>query len=114
MSLGKVTVWKMTEEERLAYIAKHPIIPTEKPSGFTNAKMVQVAPEKKSKHKGPRIIDTVDKDELHKLFIEGKTFDEMAKSLNVSVAVINNYIKEQRKLYPEKWPRRSERMKVRK
>jgi len=31
--IGKVTVWYMTEEERLAYIAKHPIIPTEQPSG---------------------------------------------------------------------------------
>ncbi|MGG3571072.1 hypothetical protein ABES80_01030 [Bacillus gobiensis] len=28
---GKVKVWKMSEEERLAYIAKHPIIPEEKP-----------------------------------------------------------------------------------
>lgn len=30
MGLGKVTVWKMTEEERLAYIKKHPIRPTKK------------------------------------------------------------------------------------
>jgi hypothetical protein len=29
--LGKVHEWKMTEEERLAYIAKHPIKPIEKP-----------------------------------------------------------------------------------
>jgi hypothetical protein len=28
--MGKVTVWQMTEEERLAYIEKHPIIPTKK------------------------------------------------------------------------------------
>lgn len=27
--IGKVTVWKMTEEERLAYIEKHPIVPYE-------------------------------------------------------------------------------------
>lgn len=26
--LGKVTVWQMTEEERLAYIEKYPIKPT--------------------------------------------------------------------------------------
>lgn len=31
--IGKVTVWYMTEEERLAYIAKHPIVPSEQPSG---------------------------------------------------------------------------------
>ncbi|MGG3642012.1 hypothetical protein ABES38_11640 [Bacillus gobiensis] len=28
---GKVKVWRMSEEERQAYIAKHPIIHTEKP-----------------------------------------------------------------------------------
>ncbi|MCM3216138.1 hypothetical protein M3612_16690 [Niallia taxi] len=33
--IGKVTVWHMTEEERLAYIAKHPIISYEKRSGQT-------------------------------------------------------------------------------
>ncbi|MFC3883769.1 hypothetical protein ACFOU2_09755 [Bacillus songklensis] len=27
---GEVTVWRMTEEERLAYIKKHPIKPAEK------------------------------------------------------------------------------------
>ncbi len=31
--IGEVTVWYMTEEERLAYIEKHPIKPTEKPKG---------------------------------------------------------------------------------
>ena len=36
---GKVVEWKMTEELRLAYIEKHPIVPTEKPKGasFVNA-----------------------------------------------------------------------------
>lgn len=29
--LSKVTVWKMTEEERMAYIEKHPIKPTKRP-----------------------------------------------------------------------------------
>jgi hypothetical protein len=28
--MGQVTVWKMSEEERLAYIEKHPIKPTKK------------------------------------------------------------------------------------
>lgn len=31
---GEVTVWKMSEEDRLAYIAKHPIKQTEKPKPF--------------------------------------------------------------------------------
>ena len=36
--IGKVTVWQMSEEERLEYIAKHPIVPLEKQSGtsFSN------------------------------------------------------------------------------
>jgi hypothetical protein len=33
--IGKVTAWKMAEEERLAYIKKHPIRPTKKPTGST-------------------------------------------------------------------------------
>lgn len=33
---GKVTTWYMSEEERLAYIEKHPIIPTEKPSSYAS------------------------------------------------------------------------------
>jgi hypothetical protein len=33
MGHGKVHAWKMTEEERLAYIAEYPIKPTEKPKG---------------------------------------------------------------------------------
>lgn len=35
--MGQVTVWKMTEEERLSYIEKHPIKPTkkERPVNFT-------------------------------------------------------------------------------
>jgi hypothetical protein len=28
--MGQVTVWKMSEEERLAYIEKHPIRPSKK------------------------------------------------------------------------------------
>ncbi|MGG3662539.1 hypothetical protein [Bacillus gobiensis] len=31
---GKVKVWHMTEEQRQAYIAKHPIQPEEKPKPF--------------------------------------------------------------------------------
>lgn len=35
--IGKVTIWYMTEEERLAYIDKHPIVPYEVSSGQTFA-----------------------------------------------------------------------------
>ncbi|MBT2727855.1 hypothetical protein J7E63_12990 [Bacillus sp. ISL-75] len=28
--MGQVTTWQMTEEERLAYIEKHPVKPTKK------------------------------------------------------------------------------------
>jgi hypothetical protein len=35
--IGKITVWQMTEDERLAYIAKYPIRPAEKPKGSTFA-----------------------------------------------------------------------------
>lgn len=40
---SKVTVWYMTEEERLAYIKKHPIIPTEQPKGssYLNVQDIQ-------------------------------------------------------------------------
>ena len=31
---GKVKVWYMTEEERLAYIEKHPIVPIDQPKGM--------------------------------------------------------------------------------
>ncbi|WP_419882771.1 hypothetical protein ACN6MY_03620 [Peribacillus sp. B-H-3] len=31
--MSEVTVWYMTEDERLAYIEKHPIVKTEKPKG---------------------------------------------------------------------------------
>lgn len=37
--MGKITVWRMSEEERLAYIAKHPIRPTEKLNGSTFANL---------------------------------------------------------------------------
>jgi hypothetical protein len=30
LPIGHVTVWQMTESERLAYIEKHPIVPTKR------------------------------------------------------------------------------------
>lgn len=48
MSLnGEVTTWFMTEEQRLAYIEKHPIIQTGKPKGSSFAEIYDVAAYKK-------------------------------------------------------------------
>ncbi|MED5102477.1 hypothetical protein NSS71_25530 [Niallia sp. FSL W8-0951] len=46
---GKVKVWQMTEEERLAYIAKHPIVPTEpiRGSKFANVQNMKRKTNKK-------------------------------------------------------------------
>jgi 23S rRNA pseudoU1915 N3-methylase RlmH len=110
--IGKVTVWKMTEEERLAYIKKHPIVPTGKVTGATFNEVPEKQREKaiensmKIRNEGKRIIDHVDKDLLHKLFIKGEKLDYIAKKLKISSAILNNYIKEQRKINPEKWPYR--------
>lgn len=49
--IGKVTVWHMTEEERLAYIKKHPII-SDKPKGSSFASLDDQVQEKgKSRRK---------------------------------------------------------------
>ncbi|MED4206567.1 hypothetical protein [Neobacillus mesonae] len=48
MSIGKVHVWYMTEEERLAYIEKHPICPIEQPKG-TSYEEIHEMKNKKSK-----------------------------------------------------------------
>jgi hypothetical protein len=108
--LGKVTVWQMTEEERLAYIAKHPIKPSELPKGVKfdtdtiNHKLG--AERRKEALKGKTIMDAVDKDLLHKLFISGKRLAIIAETLNISEANLHAYIAKQRKIDPEKWPNR--------
>lgn len=53
-----------------------------------------------------RIIDSVDKNKLHELFVAGEKLNYMAKAVNISVAILNNYIKEQQAVEPEKWPYR--------
>jgi DNA invertase Pin-like site-specific DNA recombinase len=110
MSIGKVTVWQMTEEERLAYIAKHPIVPTEKPKGVAFSDIHSYGERtKKVKKEGIKIIDTIDKGQLHKLFLLGKSLREMAHALGISETTIHKYIKEQRIIDPEKWPYRSKK-----
>ncbi|WP_284037428.1 hypothetical protein [Neobacillus sp. 114] len=111
MSLGKVTVWYMTEEERLAYIKKHPIVPTEKPSGatFENTSQAQYEKAKENGRKNrkyKKIMDSVDVKLLHELFIQGNPLNYIAKALQITEATLSNYIKEQREIDPEKWPYR--------
>jgi DNA invertase Pin-like site-specific DNA recombinase len=112
MSIGKVTVWQMTEDERLAYIEKHPIVPT----GETNFSSESVnhklaAERRKEALEGNRIIDGVDKDLLHKMYMDGVTLPKMAEEFNINRSTLNNYIFKQRKINPDKWPIRSLRTK---
>jgi DNA-directed RNA polymerase specialized sigma subunit len=110
MGIGKVTKWQMTEEERLAYIEKHPISSSDMPKGVTystdNIDYKVVAERRKVALEGNRIMDKVDKEVLHKLFISGRRLGDIAKSLKVSEANLSNYITKQRKINPEKWPKR--------
>jgi DNA-directed RNA polymerase specialized sigma subunit len=112
MSLGKVTVWRMTEEERLAYIEKHPIVPTEKPKGTSLENVYEMqnakARERKAQNRelGNRIMDSVDTKLLHELFMQGKTQKYIANELKITQSTLENYIWEQRKIEPEKWPYR--------
>lgn len=54
MSIGKVEVWHMTEEERQAYIAKHPIKPQKKPKGssYNNLTEGELTKEKRKRRWG--------------------------------------------------------------
>jgi hypothetical protein len=112
MGIGKVTVWQMTEEERLAYIEKHPIKPNEQSEAKFSTEAIDykvINERRKEAMKGKRIIDQVDKNALHKLFISGRKLEDIAKLFKISMGNLNNYIMEQRKLEPEKWPYRTER-----
>jgi DNA-directed RNA polymerase specialized sigma subunit len=112
VGIGKVTVWKMTEKERLAYISKHPITSKKQPSETkfsTDAIDHKAIAERRNEAlKGKRIMDKVDKEVLHKLFMSGRRLEDIAKSLKVSEANLSNYIQKQRKIEPEKWPRRKQ------
>lgn len=110
---GKVTVWHMTEEERLDYIEKHPIVPTEIPSGTAFSKDFGEERRKNlEKNKGkevkkePTVMDKVDKEELHIRFMAGEPLGMIAESFDVTLASLGRYISDQRKINPEKWPYR--------
>jgi len=51
--MSDVKIWYMTEEERLAYIAKHPIVPRPREKGDTFADIYSYKKTKK-KLKGDR------------------------------------------------------------
>ncbi|MGE8080483.1 hypothetical protein [Peribacillus loiseleuriae] len=110
--MGPVYEWKMTEEERLAYIAKYPIKPKEKPKGaeFSNVNTMAVK-KKVERKKRPTIMDKVDKDDVHKRFSAGEKLTEISDALGINVNTLNAYIKEQRKLNLDEWPYREQRKK---
>jgi transcriptional regulator with PAS, ATPase and Fis domain len=107
MSLGKVTVWYMTEEERLAYIAKHPIVPTDpKEAKFStdNIDYEKTNERKKEALKGKTIKDKLDKEKIHKLYMqEGKSLAEIANGLNINASTLSTYVFKWRQVNPEQW-----------
>jgi hypothetical protein len=111
MSIGKVTVWYMTEEERQAYIKKHPIVPSENVKGTTFATVTEMqytkAVENRVQSK-PNILDSFAND-IHRLFMEGNTQLDIAKKLNINASTLNNFIYKQRIINPEKWPYRAKK-----
>lgn len=106
---GKVHEWKMTEEERLAYIKKHPIIPTEKPkgTGFHDITDIQFQKVKENRQKEQkRIIDSVDVNKVREMYLKGERLADIANSCNLSQSNLNRLITEQRNADPDKWPKR--------
>lgn len=104
---GKVEVWYMSEEQRLAYIAKHPIRSEEKPKGSSFSNIHEYGERKKTSKE--TIMDKVDKVELHKRFLAGERLEDISKSLQITTSTLNNFIKEQRKIEPYRWPHRSKK-----
>ncbi|MFS0820787.1 hypothetical protein [Bacillus sp. 1P02SD] len=100
--MGKVHVWYMTEEERLAYIAKHPIVPTEKPNGTDFATIKEM----KCKKGRTKILNNVAEAKIHQMFISGDPLKEIAESVGLSYATVQKFITLERKNDPDKWPRR--------
>lgn len=111
MSHGEVRTYYLSEEERLAYIAKHPIVPTGRPVGTMVAKATDEQQQRSTEsflRSRKRVIDDVDTDELHKRFMAGEGLEDIATALNISLSNLNNYIKNQRKIEPDRWPKRSQ------
>ncbi|MCM3413559.1 hypothetical protein [Metabacillus litoralis] len=106
--IGKVTTWHMTEEQRLAYIAKYPIIPKEKPKGSSYSILPSHGEHvTKEQRYRERVMDSVNKGELHKKFLAGEKIADIAKAFHISVTTLESYIRMQRKENPEDWPYRT-------
>jgi DNA invertase Pin-like site-specific DNA recombinase len=95
---GKVTTWFMTPEQLADYVKKHPIIESERPKGSTFAD-VKDAQYRKAKQE--KLID-----KLRELYLSGMSFPKIAEELSLGESTVKNWITEQRKMNPEKWPRR--------
>ena len=110
--LGKVTVWQMTPEQLAEYVEKYPIRPTEKPKGAAFDDIHAYGERKKKinpdgpKKTGKRITDGIDIEKFNKMFRSGVKLADIATAFNISIFTVHNYIKEQRKKDPEKWPYR--------
>lgn len=114
--VSEVKVWYMTEQERLDYIAKHPIIPTGKPriEAFSDVHTFDERKKKTienqiKKRRANSFMNNVDGDKLHKLFMKGHTIPTIAKILDMPVTRVNGFIKKQREINPDKWPKRVNR-----
>lgn len=116
--VGKVTVWYMTEEERLAYIKKYPIVPIEPPKGskfvklsekeLSKKKAAKQKPKKapKEKKKRPTLTDKLDKADIQKRYAAGEKLKDIAALHNISITLLDRLIRKERKLEPNKWPKR--------
>jgi DNA-binding NarL/FixJ family response regulator len=95
---GKVTTWYMTPEQLADYVKKHPIQSTERPKGSTFAE-IKGAQYRKSQQE--KLIE-----KLHELYTSGMSFPEIANELSLGESTVKNWVTDQRKLDPDKWPRR--------
>lgn len=109
---GEVTTYQMSEEERLAYIEKHPIVPAEKAksTNFSIPTKEQhenaVVNSKKARQQKPKLIDEIDKEHLHKLFVAGYRIADIAKTFNVTQNQLSYFIRQLRNADPGRWPKR--------
>lgn len=113
---GEVIVWQMTEEERLAYIAKHPIVPTEKPRAgqFSNIHEMKRKEASMNGYKNGKqansnnkILDEQDKEFVYIQYESGARIQDIAEGLAVEKHTINNFIAAERKRSSKAFPRRT-------